>query len=347
MDLFISALNAKKLVYYGSYLVFPFCCWLLYALYRRPKAISRWLYLLFCVFFIESRFIEPQMIAVRETHIQATGIEASIALIADLHLGVYKSPAFLARVVEKINLSSVDAVLIAGDFIDGVEQPANEAIFSTLFSALSDLNVPVFAVLGNHDVSSMRPELSKDLRLALEKQGVQLIEKKIIDLGTYRIAGLSDRWTGDDSPAFIDQQPSDKPALILAHQPDSALRLSPGNARVLLAGHTHCGQIRIPWLYRRFVPSDLDFDCGLGEVTLRQTTPTACPPIPSSGAGRRGPSLVPEADCGTATSQTHTLNTQNSSPATLPVFISQGLGEIALPLRFLAPPTIDYIHLHR
>ncbi len=309
MALWSAAVSVKTAVYYGSYLVFPFLFWLLYALYRRPKVISRWFYLALCALFIWSRFVEPQMIRVRETHLQGTGIKATIVLIADLHLGAYKSPAFLARVVEKINLLPIERVLIAGDFIGDIERSAaDEASFSSMFSALSEINAPVFAVLGNHDASSAHSALQKNLRLALEKQGVQLIEKKIIDLEAYRIAGLEDRWEGDDSPTFILQSPSEKPTLVLAHQPDSALQFRTENAALLLAGHTHCGQIRISWLYRRFVPSNLDFYCGLGEVSTAHTPTKALP--------------------------------------TLRVFITPGLGEIALPLRFLAPPTIDYIHLH-
>jgi hypothetical protein len=57
-------------------------------------------------------------------------------------------------------------------------------------------------------------------------------------------------------------RPGHLPAIVVAHNPDSAMDLLPGDAAIVLAGHTHGGQIRIPWLYRKVIPSAHGFDRG-------------------------------------------------------------------------------------
>jgi predicted MPP superfamily phosphohydrolase len=95
------------------------------------------------------RFVEPNIILTKEHKISNIN-EKRVALIADLHLGVYKDDSFLKRVTTKINqIPNLDAVLIAGDF---TFYPTKNQNLNDLFSPLSELQVPVVAVLGNHDV---------------------------------------------------------------------------------------------------------------------------------------------------------------------------------------------------
>jgi predicted MPP superfamily phosphohydrolase len=145
-------------------------------------------------------------------------------------------------------------------------QPAtskSDRLLDALFAPLRQLNVPVFAVLGNHDQQAPGPDIDRPLRAALNRLGVQIIEGRVVDMDGWQLAGLGDHWGGNDDPGPVESQLSSAPTLWLIHNPDSAMRLKPEQTRLALAGHTHCGQIRIPWLYRRVSPSSAGFDCGL------------------------------------------------------------------------------------
>lgn len=249
----------KQLLFYGSYLAFPFIAWLAWRL-RRPG--GRWLaigLLIASLVFVWARFVEPRIIQVRETTLAGTGVRARIVLISDIHLGIYKDAAFLDRVVDRINALSADTVVIAGDF---TYEPRQRSLHA-LFAPLSRLHAPTLAVLGNHDQQAPGPDIDRALRAALTDNGVCIIEGRIITTGAgYRWAGLGDRWAGKDDPGFLHAAPSHLPTLVLAHNPDSAVGLAPGVAALVLAGHTHGGQIRIPWLYRQVIPSAHGFDRG-------------------------------------------------------------------------------------
>ena len=248
----------KQCLFYASWLALPFVAWLLWQLSHPRRRGWALVLLVPCLVFAWARFVEPQMIRVQETRLTGTGVEARIALISDIHLGIYKDRAFLDRVVDRLSALQVDAVAIAGDL---TYEPQDRAL-DALFSPLARLDMPVYAVLGNHDQQAPGPDIDAALRAALHANSVQVIENAIVEAGGYRWAGLGDRWARRDDPGFLDDVPSQLPTLVLAHNPDSASGLSASGTALVLAGHTHGGQIRIPGLYRRVIPSALGFDRG-------------------------------------------------------------------------------------
>lgn len=248
----------KQCLFYGSWLIWPFLTWLVWRLRERR---GRWLIVLLltgCLLFVWARFVESQRIRVQETLLAGTGGQARVVLISDIHLGVYKDSAYLQRLVDRINTLQADAVVIAGDF---TYEPQGHPL-ERLFAPLADLRLPTYAVLGNHDQQAPGPDIDQELRAALAAHRVQVIEGRTVSLGGFRLAGLGDRWANKDDPAFLATTPSSAPTLVLTHNPDSAMDLGPDVAALVLAGHTHGGQIRIPWLYRHAIPSRYGFDRG-------------------------------------------------------------------------------------
>lgn len=250
----------KQCLYHGSWLVMPFIAWLLWRMRRPGRRLLGAVVLAACLVFAWARFVEPQLILVRDTTLAGIGADTDVALISDLHLGVYKGRGFLQRLVDRLNGLPVDAVVIAGDLT--YEPHGQSQSLATLFAPLARSRHPVYAVLGNHDQQAPGPDIDRDLRAALQSHGVRIIEGRIVEHGPLRWAGLGDRWAGKDDARFLRQAATPRPTLVVAHNPDSAWELSPGDARVLLAGHTHGGQIRIPWLYRKVIPSEHGFDRG-------------------------------------------------------------------------------------
>jgi uncharacterized protein len=263
-------------VFWGSLPLAALGLWLIWRLRLRRRMGAAVFVLLLLMLFVQARFIEPQRLTVRETHVPL-GVPTRIALIADAHLGVYKGPAFLQRVVEQLNALDVDAVLIAGDHTYLPDRPLAE-----LLAPLAALRHPVYSVPGNHDEQMPGPPLAAALKAALQQHGVQTIEGRHVDMGTHYLVGLGDLMAGKARMEALRGTPANKPRLVLMHNPDTALLLPAGSAALALAGHTHCGQVRIPGLYRAMIPTVAPFDrglqhlaavptfvtCGLGEVKL-------------------------------------------------------------------------------
>ncbi len=248
----------KQLLFHGSWLAWPLLAWLLWRLRKPGGRILTAGLLALGLLFVWARFVEPQMIRVQHTTLAGTGVEARIILISDIHLGVYKGSGFLDRVVDRINALPADAVVIAGDF---TYEPQDHPL-QAMFAPLARLRLPVHAVLGNHDQQAPGPDIDAALREALAVHRVQVIEGRSVALPGFRLAGLGDRWAQRDDPALLRQTASPLPTVVLAHNPDSAIELGPEDAALVLAGHTHGGQIRIPWLYRKVIPSAYGFDRG-------------------------------------------------------------------------------------
>lgn len=248
----------KQCLFHGSWLVWPFVAWLVWRLRERR---GRWLIVLLlagCLLFAWARFVEPQRIRVQETTLTGTGARARLVLVSDIHLGVYKNSRYLQRLVDRINAQQADAVVIAGDF---TYEPDGKSL-QQMFAPLAELHLPTYAVLGNHDQQAPGPDIDAELRSALATHNVRVIEGETVAVRGFRLAGLGDRWANKDDPGFLAALPSTSPTLVLTHNPDSAINLDPDQSALVLAGHTHGGQIRIPWLYKRVIPSQYGFDRG-------------------------------------------------------------------------------------
>ena len=195
------------------------------------------------------------------------GHRLTITVIADLHAG---GPNMgLGRVEEIVavaNLQKADMVVLLGDyfathhFVTEVVPPAAWA------RALAGLKAPlgVWAILGNHD---WWYDIA-GTRRALDAVGIPVLENDALLLGEtpYRfwLAGLGDqvahrlghgRFRGvDDLPGTLGRIDTDDPAVLLVHEPDIFTEV-PDRVALTLAGHTHGGQIRIPFVWQDFVPS--------------------------------------------------------------------------------------------
>lgn len=288
MEAVTPLLYIKFFIYYGSWLVFPVLYWSI-----KKRRITL---IILSILFIYARFVEPKLLFVNHYKIE-TGFKAKYALIADIHLGIYNGAAILERTVDKINKLDVDAVMIAGDFTYEAQFDDMEL----LFSSLSKLKVPVYAVLGNHDCERPGPNIRNSLAVVLKKHGVHLITNRAMSLNGVTILGLGSRWAGEDKVSLLDRYSKDEKLVLLTHNPDTALDFkSEHYPDLMLAGHTHGGQIRIPYLYKKVIPvrGDVLWDQGLYEY-------------------------------------------KNAK-----VFVTSGIGEIGLPMRFLIPPAIDVLELY-
>ena len=222
---------------------------------RRPW---RGLVLLGLVALTYAHLIEPRILWVRRHDLTIdrclpAPAKLRVGLVADLHIGAFRNAMSLRRIRAALRAAQVDAVLIAGDFVYHLEVER----FDAAFEPLADMGVPVLFVLGNHDVGLPGPNVQAPLERALTRLGLidvthrsQIVET---DFGRFEVVGISDQWQGLQRFDGVRTSTS-VPRLVLTHHPET-LYLMPDDAQfdLLVAGHTHGGQIYIPGLTCRWV----------------------------------------------------------------------------------------------
>jgi predicted MPP superfamily phosphohydrolase len=166
-------------------------------------------------------------------------------LISDLHLDAQAmDEARLDRIVAQIDALNPDIVLLAGDYIYG-HDPAGAARYGTGLAALAKLRPPlgVVAVLGNHDQWTG----AGVVRDQLMRAGVTVIENDAITRGPIAIGGVGDDFSGHANLAatLVRLRSLAGARILLTHSPDIAPGM-PADTTLLLAGHTHCGQVVLP-----------------------------------------------------------------------------------------------------
>jgi uncharacterized protein len=256
------------IIFYGSWLFIPL---VIYCLWRFFKSREwRWgLLMIVCLIFIWARFVEPGILRVRNYNYNFNdkSLENTpslrVLVLSDLHIGLFTNPRFLENIVERINVVQPDLVLIPGDFVYRIEDNQYQD-----FSALQKISVPIYAVLGNHDYGRPRgTDFSAKLIPALAENKVNLLENKTADLvingKRVKIIGLSDYYNNDANLQLLDQARAGDLNLVLTHNPDLVEHFPTDKLiGLILAGHTHGGQIRIPGIYQKFIPTDYSFDRG-------------------------------------------------------------------------------------
>ena len=193
-----------------------------------------------------------------------------IAVLTDLHVGSpFNDLSKLRRIVARTNDARPDVICLLGDLvIQGViggrfVEPEAIAV------ELKHLQSPggVVAVLGNHDGWLNHDRVQR----ALEANDIRIVEDRAARIDTTAgpvwFAGISDLWTGrhDIRAALAGVKDDDAPVILLTHNPDVFPDVPPRVA-LTLAGHTHGGQVRLPWVGRPVVPSQFGQRYAAGHI---------------------------------------------------------------------------------
>jgi predicted MPP superfamily phosphohydrolase len=189
-----------------------------------------------------------------------------IAQLSDIHLDNMTEPFYLRHVVQEINQMQPDAVFLTGDFVSDGLTSRDYAVKAAwqCGSLLSELKCrPLYAVLGNHDVAVGHKEVTE----ALRGNGITVLHNTHLPIeragGRFWLAGIDDPVWGDPDPELaippaIRNVP-DEPIVLLCHAPDYAddlLAMPAGKAvSLMLSGHTHGGQVRLPFVGALELPS--------------------------------------------------------------------------------------------
>jgi uncharacterized protein len=207
-----------------------------------------------------------------------TGRKLSITVIADLHAGGPDMQLeHIRRIVDRASALKSDIVLLLGDFIASYRFAITHVPDPVWAAELARLEAPLgtWAILGNHD---WWHDLN-GVRAALAGVKIPVLENDAVLLGAagqrFWLAGLGDqlairlghgRFRGvDDLPLTLSRIKTDDPVLLMVHEPDIFPHVPPRVA-LTLAGHTHGGQIRVPFIWPHFVPSRYGARFAYGHV---------------------------------------------------------------------------------
>lgn len=201
----------------------------------------------------------------------------TVALASDVHLGgSAMDDARLARLLDRIAAARPDLALFAGDFISGHDPQTAVRVAPGLGAAFRRLRprLGTIAVLGNHDHGTD----PRRVAAALSAAGVTMLENRAVVRGPLAIGGVGDDYTQHDRVVATAAQLRRLPGarLMLTHSPDIAPTL-PRDVTLLLAGHTHCGQIMLPIRGAIAIPSRYGtrYRCGVIREGARTVIVTA------------------------------------------------------------------------
>jgi len=172
-----------------------------------------------------------------------------IAVLSDVHADDwFVDDKKLRTIVERTNQLQPELIVILGDYMSSNGHVTRRVEPEHFGPILKGLHAPlgVYSVLGNHDWWYSGTQV----RRGLEKNGIQVLDNEVIHFdarGTQLwLVGLADLWTRRQAVAdTIAMVPEGAPMIALTHNPDLFPDL-PQRVPLLLAGHTHGGQVRFP-----------------------------------------------------------------------------------------------------
>lgn len=206
---------------------------------------------------------EPNTLEVTRHAVPLSGLRAPLRVVqlTDLHRSWCVPESFIARIVERTNRLKPDLVLLTGDFVTRTAEYAKSCA-----DCLAKLRSPLglYGVLGNHDYSAdnFRGWSEVAEYLSVTARVTMLINSsELLDNGL-RLVGVDDALMGrpDCDLAFADVRPGE-PVLTMSHNPILFRELQHRNC-ITLAGHTHGGQIRLPFVTRNLLTQQSEYLAG-------------------------------------------------------------------------------------
>jgi predicted MPP superfamily phosphohydrolase len=202
---------------------------------------------------LEPRWFEVEEVSIPLGRLPATLDGLTVAHLSDLHLGPYLGAADLTHVVEMVQRLAPQVVVITGDFVTrGREWQQQE-----MLEPLSALQAPLgtFAVLGNHDHWTDATWVTA----TLQEQGITVLSNRAQRLSDAEnglwLAGVDDIWVGaEDLDGALAGIPESSCKLLLVHEPDFADKAARRSVDLQLSGHSHGGQVRLPFLGALVLP---------------------------------------------------------------------------------------------
>lgn len=210
-------------------------------------------------------FIEPHILVTNEKTIELDGIDTpfTIALIADLQVGPYVQKEDVDDIVMRILSLHPDMVLIAGDHADNSSPGRDETIHLAPLARLIEADIPTYAVPGNHEYGAgiskkthepklLNENISERVAEVMREIGIIYLENGLVTTTIHgqplAIYGADSYLAGKLSFDGMAGKDPTLPTIGLIHNPAAAWIAAKEDIDLILAGHTHGGQIRLPFI---------------------------------------------------------------------------------------------------
>lgn len=218
--------------------------------------------------------IEPARLVVRERVLDLPGWPDDapplrVAVLTDLHIGSpFNGPERLPQLVARTAAAKPDLIVLLGDYVVHGVLGGSYVPIETIASGLAALDAPlgVVAVLGNHDWW----DDGQHIRRTLAARGMTVLENEALALEhrgqSFWLAGLADATTRTpDVAGTLARTAANEPVIVLCHDPSTFADVPP-HAALTLAGHTHGGQVYLPWYGAPVVASNAPRAWAYGHV---------------------------------------------------------------------------------
>ena len=226
--------------------------------YRYPIIVSLILFNILAFWFINLRAFSIDKIEIPHPNLAETLKELTIIHISDIHIG--ESNKYPSRIANSINSLNPDIIFITGDLINGPDKIKEALQFISEISA----NYGIFYVPGNYDHTYADHNKITDLFDGLKALGIHVLFNRSMlctimrhaQERSFYICGVDDLVTfHDDINAALSGCTRDIPIILLCHSPKIFKKAVAHDVDLVLSGHTHGGQIYIPYLTQRLTRS--------------------------------------------------------------------------------------------
>lgn len=200
--------------------------------------------------------VEVSRVPVKITNLPAAFDGLTIAQLSDLHHGPYTGLDYIRRCVEIVNGLNPDVIALTGDFTF-----AGKRYVDPCAEALTGLKarVGVYAVLGNHDYYVGASHVTRALKRAGCNVLIDALDRLEHHGENLWLAGVDDLYYGATDPKrLLRGVPREAPKVVLAHNPDFIEEFAAKSQHIdlMISGHTHGGQIRVPLFGAPQISSD-------------------------------------------------------------------------------------------
>ena len=209
-------------------------------------------------------FIEPRLLITKRYEIDLAKINQPITIvfIADFQVGKYKQTAWVEKVVKRILILKPDLVLIGGDQVDNESLNLKELSYLEPLEKLAK-QIPTYAIPGNHEYGvscfwgiatkcAHSGDINFETKQALENLNIKYLsndlEKITLQEQSFYLFGGDSYWAQKLNYTNLDKRQEDLATLALIHNPLATYQATKKDIDLILSGHTHGGQVRLPFL---------------------------------------------------------------------------------------------------
>jgi predicted MPP superfamily phosphohydrolase len=198
---------------------------------------------------IEPSMLDTNMLEIKHPLIPKSFSGKKIVQFSDTHLGFQYNHSQFKKLIQKINSLNPDLILFTGDLMD---EPNRYQQIHKIVPLLQQLKAPLgkYCIYGNHDHGGYGSEIYRNVMESAQFTVLLNDSRPILlkDGSSIYLVGVDDAMLGKpDIPLALMHVPYSKFKILLSHAPDLADLASKYNIHWQLSGHSHGGQVKLPF----------------------------------------------------------------------------------------------------